>query len=70
MGLIIYYWIIWHKKTPLPQWVMVLLNYDNIIANNKLMKLNWSIVIAPSIIIRFSCLVVMWCITILQEHRI
>ena len=38
--------------------------YDNIIASNQLIKLNWSIVIATSIIIRFSCLVVMRCICI------
>lgn len=39
--------------------------YVNRIANNQLMKLNWSIVIATSIIMRFSCFVVMWCIVFL-----
>ena len=30
---------------------IVLVNYDNIIANNQLMKLNWSIVIALSTVV-------------------
>ena len=42
------------KKGPPKRSGRIDIDYDNIIASNQLMKLNWSIVIATSIIIRFS----------------